>query len=242
MLVLFDGWTSFFRDRVVPWRIGMAEKLRAQLETEVLPRYLAAQRWYGAQGRGDQARPARRPRGVGRRAARAGCVTLRRGRGRRRDGAVLPAARARVGGRRRGAPEARSRPRRSPGSRQQAQVGVLGDAFADEGFCRALVAGDRVAARARHARTARCASRRPRRSRRIAGGDVAALPVGRPQAQSSNTVVTLGERLFLKGYRRLRAGVNPELEVGRFLTEVAASRTASRSPARSNTSAPTARR
>ena len=30
MLVLFDGWISFFRDQVVPWRIGMAEKLRAR--------------------------------------------------------------------------------------------------------------------------------------------------------------------------------------------------------------------
>ena len=27
VLVLFDGWTSFFRDRVVPWRIGMAQKV-----------------------------------------------------------------------------------------------------------------------------------------------------------------------------------------------------------------------
>ena len=41
------------------------------------------------------------------------------------------------------------------------------------------------------------------------------------QFQGSNTVVTLGERLFLKGYRHVRAGVNPEFEVGRFLTEVA---------------------
>jgi len=23
-VVLFDGWTSFFRDQVVPWRMGMA--------------------------------------------------------------------------------------------------------------------------------------------------------------------------------------------------------------------------
>lgn len=45
--------------------------------------------------------------------------------------------------------------------------------------------------------------------------------MGRPKFQGSNTVVTLGERLFLKGYRQLRAGVNPEFEVGRFLTEVA---------------------
>ena len=50
VLVLFDGWTSFFRDRVVPWRIRMAEKLRAQFETETLPRYIATQRWYAAKG------------------------------------------------------------------------------------------------------------------------------------------------------------------------------------------------
>ena len=31
VLVLFDGWTSLFRDRVVPWRIGMAEKTRAAI-------------------------------------------------------------------------------------------------------------------------------------------------------------------------------------------------------------------
>ena len=45
--------------------------------------------------------------------------------------------------------------------------------------------------------------------------------MARPQAQSSNTIVTFGNRLFLKGYRRLREGANPEFEVGRFLTEVA---------------------
>jgi maltose alpha-D-glucosyltransferase/alpha-amylase len=56
---------------------------------------------------------------------------------------------------------------------------------------------------------------------RIAGEDLAALTVGPLQAQSTNTSVTLSERLFLKCYRRLRPGVNPELEVGRFLTEVA---------------------
>ena len=48
VLVLFDGWTSFFRDRVVPWRIGMAEKVREQLEQDVLPRFVELQRWYAA--------------------------------------------------------------------------------------------------------------------------------------------------------------------------------------------------
>jgi maltose alpha-D-glucosyltransferase/alpha-amylase len=50
--------------------------------------------------------------------------------------------------------------------------------------------------------------------------DIAAMTVSRPSAASSNTVVTLNETLFLKGYRRLRDGLNPELEMGRFLTEV----------------------
>ena len=50
ILILFDGWMSFFRDRVVPWRIGMAEKTRTQLEVEVLPRYAEAQRWFAHKG------------------------------------------------------------------------------------------------------------------------------------------------------------------------------------------------
>ena len=39
--------------------------------------------------------------------------------------------------------------------------------------------------------------------------------------QGSNTALRIGERLFLKVYRRLQAGENVELEVGRFLTDVA---------------------
>ena len=44
-------------------------------------------------------------------------------------------------------------------------------------------------------------------------GDV--WPMG---AEQSNTSVVFGERLVLKAYRRLEAGVNPELELLRFLT------------------------
>src|SRR5262249_18877377 len=50
VLVLFDGWNSVFRDRVVPWRMAMAERTRAQLERDVLPRYLESQRWYADKG------------------------------------------------------------------------------------------------------------------------------------------------------------------------------------------------
>jgi maltose alpha-D-glucosyltransferase/alpha-amylase len=40
-----------------------------------------------------------------------------------------------------------------------------------------------------------------------------------PALEQSNTAVFFGNRLFLKGFRRMREGVNPELEMGRFLTE-----------------------
>ena len=50
VLVLFDGWSSLFRERVMPWRIGMAERLRLQFETEALPRFVEAQRWYASKG------------------------------------------------------------------------------------------------------------------------------------------------------------------------------------------------
>ena len=103
VLVLFDGWTSFFRDRVVPWRIGMAQKVREQLETEVLPRYLAAQRWYARQGREAEARAARRPCRLGR-ARRE--LADRAGRGRRR-------------GRRPRATSCRSRSRGRTGTRRE---------------------------------------------------------------------------------------------------------------------------
>ena len=50
------------------------------------------------------------------------------------------------------------------------------------------------------------------------GGEM--LTVRHPAFEQTNTLVILGERLVLKAYRRLREGINPEIEIGRFLTEV----------------------
>ncbi|WP_408610756.1 maltokinase N-terminal cap-like domain-containing protein [Kineobactrum salinum] len=51
--------------------------------------------------------------------------------------------------------------------------------------------------------------------------ELASAPVTRNHEEQSNTSLRLGEHVMLKAYRRLQGGVHPELEIGRFLTEVA---------------------
>ena len=219
VLVLFDGWSSFFRDRVVPWRIGMAQKVRAQLEENALPRYVEAQRWYASKGEAlkrtsladlvlwtvgqhtwmvaqldteSSAGPA---------SYFVPLALAWEGQDEEHARAMIPLTVAKV--------------------RQQASVGALADAFADENFCHAVV--DAIA----HGREVATANKGKLRFlatkafQELAGADYARLAVKRPVAQSSNTIVALGDRLFLKGYRRIRPGVNPELEIGRYLTETA---------------------
>ncbi len=50
----------------------------------------------------------------------------------------------------------------------------------------------------------------------VGAADLEARPLG---AEQSNSSVVFGEELILKVYRRLEAGVNPELELLRFLTD-----------------------
>jgi maltose alpha-D-glucosyltransferase/alpha-amylase len=45
------------------------------------------------------------------------------------------------------------------------------------------------------------------------------LAVERGPATSSNTLIFYGQRLLLKLFRRLESGINPDFELGRFLTE-----------------------
>ncbi|MDH5264129.1 MAG: maltose alpha-D-glucosyltransferase [Betaproteobacteria bacterium] len=221
VLILFDGWTSFFRDRVVPWRIAMATKTRQQLEEEVLPGFVELQRWYGAKGD-----PVKRARlvdhvmwGRGKRQWMVAVFDVESGTGSVASAPYfMPLSLDWEGD---GEPRSRERtPATIAKARQQASVGMLTDAMADETFCRALVeaigAGGEFATaqgKLRFVPTGSFAG--------LAGDAPGALQVSPPLAQSSNTAVTLGDRLFLKAYRRLRHGVNPEFEVGRFLTDVA---------------------
>jgi maltose alpha-D-glucosyltransferase/alpha-amylase len=219
VLVLFDGWASLFRDRVVPWRINMSEKVRRELEDQALPAFIAGRRWYAAKSEG-----LRRIEIVDhvewKAADRSWLLTLVHAEGGSGETQTyfLPLALAW---------EDRDETLlRALGGftiakvRQQAQVGALADAFGDETFVRALVAAVGEGTELKSARGT--LQFRPTSAfARLAGTDVASLPVTIPGSQSSNTIVALGERLFVKGYRRLQAGANPEVEVGRYLTEVA---------------------
>ncbi len=216
-LVLFDGWTSFFRDRVMPWRIGMSERMRSQFELETLPRHIEIQRWYASKGTAiERARivdhavwevngqswmlPLLALDGPPGGATYFMPLALAwEERDEERMAGVAQAALAKV--------------------RQQAQVGLMGDAFYDEAFCRELVRA--IGQGAELATGGGKLVFKPTAAFARLGIDLDALPVGRPSGVSSNTVVTLDETLFLKGYRHVREGINPELEMGRFLTEVA---------------------
>jgi maltose alpha-D-glucosyltransferase/alpha-amylase len=219
-LVLFDGWMSLFRERVVPWRIGMAEKTRQQFETDTLPRYIETQRWYSAKGTVvDRARIVEHVLWQeGNLGWLMAMVDLDAAGSAEKMSYFMPLALAW---------EDRDEDRvRNLGSaavakiRQQAEVGVMGDAFADESFCRAMVQA-MASGREIQAAQGKLSFRPTAAFREIAGKDYLKLAVDRPRGSSSNTVVTIGERLMLKGYRRLRVGMNPELEMGRYLTEVA---------------------
>jgi maltose alpha-D-glucosyltransferase/alpha-amylase len=218
-LVLFEGWRSFFHDRVVVWRIAMAEKVRHQLEEDVLPRFVATQRWYGAKSEAvrrvvisDYAewvnaddkwlivianieRAASEP------------VSY-----------FLPLALAWENGN-----EERLHAMSSTTVakvRQQAQVGIIADAFADGTFCQAVV----QAIGSRQTLNGEQGSIRFTPSDAFAAfaeDSSAKLSVRSAGIQGSNTAVVLGHRLFLKGYRHLHIGTHPEFEIGRFLTDVA---------------------
>jgi len=218
VLVLFDGWSSLFRDRVVPWRIGMAEKTRLQFEVDALPRFIESQRWYASKG------------STIARARIADHVLWKEGNlewllslleletGAERSIYFVPLALAWDE-----RDDERSRNLTAAAVarvRQQGNVGIMGDAFADAAFCRAVVAAtagrrsiDTAQGKLQFTPTAAFEE--------LAGPDIPGLAVERLTSSSSNTVVNIAQRLMLKGYRRLREGVSPEVEMGRYLTEVA---------------------
>jgi len=105
--------------------------------------------------------------------------------------------------------------------RRRSKMGVLYDAVADEDFSHTLLG---AMSEGREVKMSRGEIRFTRTNvfAALAGEDAgASLQVRRSGVEQTNTSIILGERLVLKLYRRLQRGTNPDLEVGRFLTEVA---------------------
>ncbi len=229
VLVLVDGWHSFFPERVAPWRQAAAAALRAQLEGRVVPAFIASQRWtaatlvvapaepaaLGAGSSGAQLVDAVAPPELSRwltaifeirSGAQAGhyfvpLATAFEDTDEARWRRLQPAALARV--------------------RQHAAVGVLADAAADEDFCRTLVEviGESRTLPAAHGSLHCCptqafADLHP-------GSVLREQPVSLVGTQGGNTTARIGDAFLLKLCRRLHEGINPGVEIGRYLTEVA---------------------
>ncbi len=99
-----------------------------------------------------------------------------------------------------------------------AETGILYDAVWDPGFCQALlemIAGGRQYRGASGDLVASAASVLPA----LRGDTAEPLPPILLGVEQSNTSVRYGGRLILKLYRRLAFGVNPDQEIGQFLTE-----------------------
>jgi maltose alpha-D-glucosyltransferase/alpha-amylase len=104
------------------------------------------------------------------------------------------------------------------GAADEESVGVLYDALIDEHFTAALL--DIISRRRQsRGRSGGIRSSRTRAFNRVRGPAEDELKPSLLGAEQSNSSVVYGERLILKLFRRLDSGVNPDYEIGRFLTE-----------------------
>ncbi len=218
VLVLTEGWLTFSGGRASATTVRRAIAATAQelLQHKVLAPYIASKRWFAAKGHAIE-RIEIREQGEMNTAQGSWLLTLievhcaglapqtyflpmaicwEDDTGEENLHALAPWTLARV--------------------RQKDRTGILYGAFGDDRFCRALVQGigqnlDLPLGKGR------IEFRAGSRFAELESGIGEA--VRHPALEQSNTAVYFGNRLFLKGYRRLQPGTNPEVEVGRFLTE-----------------------
>ena len=102
---------------------------------------------------------------------------------------------------------------------ESGEQGMLYDALADSAFCERLLDAIGEHGRLEGSVGEAIASPTEQFERLRGTGVLQARIVG---AEQSNTSVIFGDRLIMKLFRRLEPGINPDLEIGRFLTERAA--------------------
>lgn len=215
LLIVSDDWHNIFPERGDESSLAMAASLQAQLTGVVLPDFIVQQRWFAAKGeRIDQVVISRQAIWKRKWLFLQVQVNLPRA-GNQTYSLPLALAWEEDGIETRNARQPDTLARISQNGRQ----GILYDALADETFCTELLEAMRQQAifpvdggRLKFSSSTDFA--------RLAGECSTPLPVQRATATSSNTTLLLGDRLFLKACRRLWAGINPELEMGRFLAEV----------------------
>ena len=100
----------------------------------------------------------------------------------------------------------------------QAHEGVLYDAFFEEGFCQDLLAAIRRRRRFSAAGGELYASTTRVFTQVLGETAMEDLEPQVVRGEQSNTSVIFGHRFILKVFRRIEAGINPDLEIGRFLT------------------------
>jgi maltose alpha-D-glucosyltransferase/alpha-amylase len=197
------------------WETVLDGDARQELEQAVLPQFLRGQRWFGGKAR--QVTGARvvdwGSAGPGRALLTLVEVTFADGAG---DLYFVPLA-ATPG-------PAAAALLESMRSRVLARLwgpdgeALLHDALADDTACAALL--DAIASgREFPTRAGRIRAFTTAAFRELRGPADQPLPPRRGPETSSNSLVFYGDRLLLKLFRRLEVGTNPDLEIGRYLTE-----------------------
>jgi maltose alpha-D-glucosyltransferase/alpha-amylase len=200
---------------------GPLEKLlegreKIAFERTIVPAFLTGRRWFAGRGREIER-------------VRLSSVAARRAEGEERafllpivevaikGGDVqhyfLPLALAGEGGEDSGSAYAVARVRRG------ARVGIILDAEGDPNFASIMLSLMRKGERLKSGEGEIVFT--PTKALEEEKEEIEGGAVQRLGAEQSNTSFNIADRMVLKIYRRVREGINPEIEIGRFLTEVA---------------------